>query len=87
MKNKITYGDKFSTNFCGLNVTEDGVEYKSFTVNYIDSLPVHENKYCLQVHLDNFACKIIEKQMIDYLDHSLLSLISVLNLMNGPFKW
>ena len=52
-------------------MTEDGVEYKSFTVNYIDSLPVHENKYCLQVHLDNFACKIIEKQMIDYLDHSL----------------
>ena len=53
MKNKIrTYGDKFSTNFCGLNVTEDGVECKSFTVNYIDSLPVHENKYCLLVHLE-----------------------------------
>ena len=52
MKNKIrTYGDKFSTNFCGLNVT-DGVECKSFTVNYIDSLPVHENKYCLLVHLE-----------------------------------
>ena len=33
-----TYGDKFSTNFPGLNVIEDGVKRGSFTVISIDSL-------------------------------------------------
>ena len=35
------------TNFCGLNVPEDDVEYESFTVISIDSLHVYENKYSL----------------------------------------
>ena len=39
IKTKLrTYGDKVYTNFHGLNVPEDGVEYKSFTITYIDSL-------------------------------------------------
>ena len=27
----ITHGDKVDTNFCGLNVPENDVEYESFT--------------------------------------------------------
>ena len=63
----ITYGDKVYTNFCGLNVPEDGVKCESFTVISIDSLLVYESKYYLQVYLDNYACKIVDKRMIDYL--------------------
>ena len=48
IKTKIgTNGDKVYTNFCGLNVPEDGVECKSFAVIYIDSLLVYGNKYYL----------------------------------------
>ena len=39
------YGNKVYTNFCGLNVPEDGVEHESFTVISIDSLLVCEKKY------------------------------------------
>ena len=46
---------------------EDYIECKSFTVISIDSLLVCENKYYLQVYLDNCANKIIDKQMIYYL--------------------
>ena len=69
IKSKIrTYGDKVYTNFRGLNVPEDDKECESFTVISIDSLLVYENKYYLQVYLDNFAYKIVNKQMTDYLD-------------------
>ena len=38
VKTKIrTYGGKVYTNFRGLNVPEDDIEYESFTVIYIDS--------------------------------------------------
>ena len=37
-----TYGDKVCTNFCGLNVSEDDIECKPFTVISIDSLLVYE---------------------------------------------
>ena len=48
MKNKIrTNDDKVYTDFRGLNVPEDGVECKSFTINSTDSLLVYENKYYL----------------------------------------
>ena len=47
---------------------EDDVECESFTVIPIDSLLVYENKYFLQVYLDNCSYKIVKKQMIDYLD-------------------
>ena len=43
---------------------EDYIECESFTVISIDSLLVCENKYYLQVYLDNCANKIIDKQMI-----------------------
>ena len=71
VKNKIrTYGDKFYTNFRGLNVPEDEIECESFTVISIDSLLVYENKYYLQVYLDNCVYKIVNKQMTDYLDEN-----------------
>ena len=68
VKTKITtHGDKVYTNFCGLNMPEDGVEFESFTIISIDTLLVYESKYYLQVHLENCAYKIVEKQIIDYL--------------------
>ena len=50
---------------------EYGVECESLTVISIDSLLVHENKYYLQVYLDNCAYKIANTEMVDYLDHNL----------------
>ena len=50
-----TYGDKVYINFRRLNVPGDDKEFESFTVIYIDSLLVYENKYYLQVYLDNCA--------------------------------
>ena len=71
IKTKIrTYGDNVYTNFCGLNVPEDDIEYDSFTVISIDSVLLYDNKYCLQVYLDNCAYKIVNKQMTDYLDEN-----------------
>ena len=68
IKTKIrTYGVKVYTNFRALNVPEDGVEFKPFTIISIGSLLVYENKYCLQVYLDSCPCKIVNMQMIDYL--------------------
>ena len=61
-------GDKVYTNFCGLNVPEEDIECESFTVISIDSLLVHENKYQLQVYLDNCPYKTIDKRMADYLE-------------------
>ena len=46
---------------------EDDIECESFTVISIDSLLLYENKYCLQVYLDNCAYKIVNKQMTGYL--------------------
>ena len=60
--------DNVYANFCGLNVPEDDIECESFTVISIDSILVYENKYYLQLYLDNCAYKIINKQMTDYLD-------------------
>ena len=46
IKTKIrTFGDKVYTNFRGLNLIEDNIEYESFTVASMDSLLVYENKY------------------------------------------
>ena len=67
----IIYGDKVYPNFCGLNVPEDDTECESFTVISIDSLLVSENKYYLEVYLDIFANKIVNKQMTDYHDKNL----------------
>ena len=50
---------------------EDDAECEFLTVISIDSLLVYENKYYLQVYLDNCAYKIVYKQMIDYLGDNL----------------
>ena len=71
IKTKIrTYGDKVYANFCGLNLPDDDIECKSFTVISVDSLRVYENKCYLQVYLDNCACKIVNKIMTNCLDES-----------------
>ena len=63
MKTKIiTYGDKVYTNFHGINALEDDIEYGSFRAISIDSLLVYENKCYLQIHLENCAWKIVNKQ-------------------------
>ena len=43
------YSNNIYTTFFCLDVPEDGVEYESFTVIFIDSLLVYKNKYYLQV--------------------------------------
>ena len=47
---------------------EDDIECKYFIIISIDSLLLYENKYYLQVYLDNFADKCANKQMTFYLD-------------------
>ena len=47
---------------------EDGEECESFTMIYIDSLLVYDKKYYLQVYLDYWFYKTVNKLMIDYLD-------------------
>ena len=66
-----TYGDNVYTNFCGLNVPEDGVKFGSFTIISIVSLLVYENKYYLQVYLNSYAYKVVDKQVIGSLDENL----------------
>ena len=62
MKTKIRpYGDKFYTNFYGLNMSEYDIECESFKLVSVDSLVLYESKYYLQVYLDNCACKIWNK--------------------------
>ena len=46
------------------------MECESFTVISFDSLFVYENKYYLQVYLDNFPYKFIDKRMTDYFDNN-----------------
>ena len=84
-----TYGDKLYTNFCGLNLLDDGAEYESFTIISIDSLLVYENKYYFQVYLDNCTYKIMDRQITDHLDDSLFKTDKdlFLILINGSYKF
>ena len=66
-----TYSDKVYINFRGLNVLEDDIECESFAAISNDSLLIYCNKYYLQLYLDNYAYKIVTKQMTDYLDENL----------------
>ena len=69
IKTKIrTCDDEVYANFRGLNVLEDDIKFEYFAVISIDSLLVYENKYYLQVYLDDCAYKIVNKLMTDYLD-------------------
>ena len=67
----ITCDDKVYANFCGLNVPEDDIEDESFTFISIDSLLVYDEKYYLQVYLNNCAYKIVNKQTTDFRDENL----------------
>ena len=72
----ITYGNKLFANFGGLHVPKDDIKSKSFTVIATESLLVYQSKYYLQVHFDRCAYKIVNKQMIDYLDENLMNVVS-----------
>ena len=54
-----------------MNVREDDIECKSFTVISIGSLPVYNKKYYLQFYLDYCAYIIVNKEMTDFLDEKL----------------
>ena len=62
------YDDKFNTISWDLHVPEIRVIGELFTVFSIDSLLVYEKKHYLEVYLDNCAYKIVNTEMIDYLD-------------------
>ena len=49
------FDDKVYTNFRGLNVPVDDIECESFIFIPIDSLLVYDNKYYLQIYIDNCA--------------------------------
>ena len=66
-KTRTYINNNFFTNFRGLNVPEDDIKCKSFTVISIDSLLVYENKYYLQVYLDRCAYNVMGSRMIDYI--------------------
>ena len=51
---------------------EDDIASASFTFISMDSLLVYKNKYYLHIYLDNSSCKIVKKQMTDYLEENLL---------------
>ena len=70
----ITHGVKVCTISKGLNVQNYRAEYKSRAVIYIDSLLFYEKKYYLKVYLDKCAYKVIDIQMIYYLDDSLIKI-------------
>ena len=52
-------------------MTEDGVEYTSFTIISIDSLLAYVNIYYRQVYLENCVYKIVDKKMTNYVDDML----------------
>ena len=47
------------------------MECESCTIISIDSLLVYKDKYYLQVYLDNCPYKIVDKQIVDYLNDNL----------------
>ena len=62
IQNKIkTYVDKIYTNFHGLDVSKDDIECKCFTLIYINYLTDYENKNYLQVYLDEYSYRILDR--------------------------
>ena len=49
-------------------MSEDCVKCESFTIISIHSLLIYENKYYLEVYIDNCAYKIVNSQIVDYLN-------------------
>ena len=68
---ELRYSDEFYTNFRSVNMAEDAAECESFIIISKDFLLGYEKKYYLQVYLDDYSCKIGDKQMTDYLDNNL----------------
>ena len=62
-----------------LKCAEDDIECESHTVISIDLLLVYENRYYLQVYLDNCAYKIANKQLTDYLAESFFWRLDIVN--------
>ena len=56
---------------------EKMVQNVNLSVFFIDSLRVYDYKYYLQVYLDNRAYKIVDNQMIYYLDDDLLRQMNI----------
>ena len=86
IKAKIgAYGDNVYTNFSGLNVPEDDIEYKSFTDFSIGYLRFYKNKFYLQVYLVSCTYKIGDKlinaiKSIYWKELTLLQVITVKNI-------
>ena len=51
---------------------EDGIECKCFMIISIDSLTDFESKYCFQAYLDESIDRIVDKQIIYYLDNNVI---------------
>ena len=69
-----------------MNVTEDGVEYTSFTIISIDSLLAYVNIYYRQVYLENCVYKIVDKKMTNYVDDMLFETEEYQFLINMSYK-
>ena len=64
---KRKYGDKIYTTFWDLDIPEI---YRTFLL-ILHLFVVCDNKYYLQIYLNNCVYKVVDKQMIDYLDDNL----------------
>ena len=51
---------------------EGGIKLESFTVIFIDFLLIYENRYYLQVYLNKYAYKVVNTEIIYYLDDKFL---------------
>ena len=49
-------------------MSEDGVECESLLQSFLSIIYLFMKKYYLQVYLRNCAYKIVDTQMVDYLD-------------------
>ena len=67
-------------------MTEDGVEYTSFTIISIDSLLAYVNIYYRQVYLENCVYKIVDKKMTNYVDDMLFETEEYQFLINMSYK-
>ena len=62
IKTKIkTYDDQIYISFRGFNMPGDDIESEYFTVIYMDSSHVYDEKYYLQVFQKNFVYKVVDK--------------------------
>ena len=61
-----THGDKTYIKLRGLNVPEDDIECESFIIILFDSSLIYKRPF----YLDNYALKIVNKQITNYLDEN-----------------